>query len=76
MYIRTQLQDVAAARERVVQVTRAHFKEDIKSYEGETESDKEKDMEVRCRPHSPVDSRVFIVGSAGESDPEQMGRWS
>jgi SAM-dependent methyltransferase len=76
VYIRTQLQDVGAARDRVVQVTRAHFKEDIQSYKGETESDKKKDMEVRCRPHSPVASRVFIVGAAGESDPEQMGRWS
>ena len=76
VYVRAKLESVQSARTRVVEITRAHFKEDSASYLGDTEDQKKKDMQVRYRLLSPVIHRVLIVGIAGQSDRWQVGRRS
>ena len=76
VYVRAKLESVDSARKRVVEITRAHFQEDLDFYEGETNDEKEKDMEVRYRLLSPVTHRVLIVENAGQAVRWQVGRWS
>jgi hypothetical protein len=75
VYVRAKLESVQSARERVVEITRAHFEKDAHSYKGNTEDAKKKDMEVRYRLLSPG-THVVIVGKVDQTPRWRVGRWS
>ena len=75
VYVRIQLENVQAARMRVVEITRAHFEKDAHSYRGNTTDAKKKDMEVRYRLLSPG-THVVIVGKVDQTARWRVGRWS